>query len=284
MEKINVDAINKTSISAARDFCFAVKPLWLIATNSENTYTLNCRNHNHAFYELHIITSGKLIYSFGTEELTLCESQLTVIPPHHRHKVQSHSDNIEKFTLAFEIDTDSPVLSAMNNIANKCFCLSKSAELYFREILALCSSKKDYRSEMIYLSLCNLLFEIAELSDNSSKTKNHHSDSDDRVFKAKKYIEDNFDIFFSCQEVAAYCRISEKPLGRLFIKYENKGLLEFIHEKKLEMITKFLLRKNITHTLVAEQLGFSSAQYYGKFIRRMTGMTPEEYKNHITNS
>jgi AraC-like DNA-binding protein len=172
----------------------------------------------------------------------------------------------------------------MNNISNKCFSLSKSAELYFREILALCSSKKDYRSEMIYLSLCNLLFEIAELSDNSSKTKKHHSDSDDRVFKAKKYVEDNFDIFFSCQEVAAYCRISEKQLGRLFVKHENKGLLEFIHEKKLEMITKLLLRKNISHTLVAEQLGFSSAQYYGKFIRRMTGMTPEEYKNHITNS
>ncbi len=284
MEKINVDAINKTSISGTGDFCFAVKPLWLIATNSENTYTLNCRNHNHAFYELHIITSGRLIYSFGTEELILCESQFTVIPPHHRHKVQSHSDNIEKFTLAFEIDANSSVLSAMNNIANKCFCLSKSAELYFREILSLCSSKKDYKAEMIYLSLCNLLFEIAELSDNSSKTKNHHSDSDDRVFKAKKYIEDNFDIFFSCQEVAAYCRISEKQLGRLFIKHENKGLLEFIHEKKLEMITKLLLRKNITHTLVAEQLGFSSAQYYGKFIRRMTGMTPEEYKNHITNS
>ena len=284
MEKINVDAINKTSISAARDYCFAVKPLWLIATNSENTYTLNCRNHNHAFYELHIITSGRLIYSFGTEELTLCESQFTVIPPHHRHKVQSHSDNIEKFTLAFEIDTDSPVLSAMNNIANKCFCLSKSAELYFREILALCSSKKDYKAEMIYLSLCNLLFEIAELSDNSSKTKNHQSDSDDRVFKAKKYIEDNFDVFFTCEEVALYCRIGEKQLGRLFKKYENMSLLEFIHLKKFESIKKLMRESNMSHRKIAENLGFSSAQYFGKFVLRMSGMTPEELRRSISNN
>ena len=64
MDKFNVDAINKIGISNAGDFCFAFKPLWVIATDDGNTDTLNCRYHNHAFYELHIIISGKITYDF----------------------------------------------------------------------------------------------------------------------------------------------------------------------------------------------------------------------------
>ena len=281
MEKINVDAINKTSISGAASYCFAAKPLWLIATNGENTYTLNCRNHNHAFYELHIIASGRLVYGFGNEELVLCDSLFTVIPPHRRHKVQSHSKSIEKFTLAFEADEDSRFALAMDKLADKAHTLTQSQKHCFEEILSLCDSKSDYKTERIYLLLCNLLFEIAQTADVKAKSTPHRPETDDRVFKAKKYIEDNFDIFFSCQEVAAYCRISEKQLGRLFIKHEGTGLLDFIHGSKMQMIAKLMSRNTLTHSQIAEQLGFSSVQYYGKFIQRMTGMSPEQYKKHL---
>lgn len=282
--KINVDAINKVSVSGALDYCFDFRPLWLIATDEGNTDTLNCRYHNHAFYELHIVTSGKLVYGFDGEKLVLSEGQFTIIPPKFRHKVLSSSRNIGKFTVAFEINEKSTLVSALSQIENKAASLKENTLLNLSAILGLCESKSPYRSEQLYLSLCAFLFGIAELGCQPGIVANHKQDCDDRVIKAKKYIEDNFDVFFTCEEVALYCRIGEKQLGRLFKKYENMSLLEFIHKKKYEAIKKLLCDGDISHRKIAETLGFSSAQYYGKFVFRMSGMTPEELRKSTTKN
>lgn len=249
-----------------------------MATDENNTDTLNCRYHNHAFHELHILTKGSLVYSFCDKELTLGENEFTVIPPKTRHKVLVHSNDIRKFTLAFEICEDTDMQRAFSEIASKSTALTDSVKELFEQICLLCSVQKAYKSEQSYLMLLSLLFEIAELSGHAKKPPIHQQLCDDRVFKAKKYIEDNFDIFFSCAEVASYCRISEKQLGRLFVRYEGLTLLEYIHRTKLDMIKKMLGEKNVPHRVVAETLGFSSLQYYGKFITRLTGLSPAELR------
>lgn len=279
--KINIDAINKTSISSAKGYCFDFRPLWLIATDEGNTETLNCRYHNHAFYEIHIVTSGKLVYSFKDEELVLDKGQFSIIPPKCRHKVLSNSKNIGKFTLAFEINETSSLISAISRIKNKAVNLKETALGKFSEILKLCESRTPYKTEQLYLSLCSFLFDIAELGYLPDGATVHKPECDDRVIKAKKYIEDNFDVFFTCEEVALYCRMSEKQLGRLFRKFENMSLLEFIHMKKFEAIKNLLRDSEISHRKIAQTLGFSSAQYYGKFVSRMSGMTPEELRKSI---
>ena len=279
--KLCIDAINKASVSGAKDFCFDFRPLWLIATDEENTDTLNCRYHNHAFFELHVVTNGKLVYGLDEGKIVLEKGQFTIIPPRSRHKVLSHSRDIGKFTLAFEIDEKSPIAQSFSQSSNKALELSESATANFFSVLSLCESKSPYRSGQLYLSLCLLLFDISELCHMPHNVQIHKTECDDRVIKAKKYIEDNFDVFFTCEEVALYCRIGEKQLGRLFKKYENISLLEFIHKKKFESIKKLMCESNMSHRQIAETLGFSSAQYYGKFISRMSGMTPAQYKNHI---
>ena len=281
MKLFNIDAINRVSVSGAKDSSSVVRPLWLIATSGDNTDTLNCRNHNHAFYELHIISSGCLEYSFNDDVLMLGEYDFTIIPPHFRHKVKSNSRNIEKFTLAFEVLQGSGIDLALQSLSGKRTSLEENSISQFENILKLCSSKSGFKSERIYLALCSLLFEIAEMSDYPFRHKTCKHEVDDRVFKAKKYIEDNYDVFFSCTEVASYCRMSEKQLGRLFLKHENISLLGYIHERKLEMIKKMLCDANMSHREIAATLGFSSVQYYGKFIFRLTGMTPEALKKSL---
>ena len=281
MEMFNVDLINRISISGAKDSVCAFRPLWVIATSEENTDTLNCRNHNHAFYELHIILGGRLEYRFDEETLSLGEYEFTIIPPHQRHKVKSHSKNIEKFTLAFEISPDSELSLALEEMFGKGLVLSEGSGFQFKRLLKLFSSKNAYKSEQIYLALCSLLFEIAGQANCSHSALLHKNELDDRVFKAKKYIEDNFDMFFSCAEVASYCRMSEKQLGRLFVKHENISLLGYIHERKLEMIKTMICDSDMSHREISEKLGFSSVQYYGKFVLRMTGLTPEALRKNL---
>ena len=284
MNLLNVDVINRISISNVQQRCFAFRPLWLIATNGNNTDTLNCRNHNHAFYELHVITRGSLSYGFGDCKLTLNENEFTIIPPNLRHKVVEHTNDIEKFTVAFEFDNSLNICNLSEDLLKCKLGFTPDIKTDFDKIIKLCVSKKQNKSEQIYLTICNLLFEISNLSCKPVINYTVQNNCDDRVFKAKKYIEDNYDIFFTCSEVASYCRISEKQLGRLFLKYENISLLSYIHNKKIDSIKKMLINKSMTHKEVSENLGFSSIQYYGKFIQRMTGMTPEIFRKSLIKS
>ena len=155
-------------------------------------------------------------------------------------------------------------------MTNRAYQLDENSRAQFEQILGMFELKQGFREEQIYLSLCSLLFGIMGQLGKGNGNSQHHTDCDDRVIKAKKYVEDNFDVFFTCQEVASYCKISEKQLGRLFVKYENMSLLEYIHIKKLEAIKKLLSDKEFSHKQISDTLGFSSPQYYGSFLKRMT--------------
>ncbi len=102
--------------------------------------------------------------------------------------------------------------------------------------------------------------------------------SDIRFLQAKKYIMDNPDKFFTCKDVANYCYISAKQLGRLFEKYENMSLFDFIHDRKLKEIKILLLKTSLSQRSISEKLGFSSPIYYNKFFCKKTGMSPGKYR------
>jgi len=102
--------------------------------------------------------------------------------------------------------------------------------------------------------------------------------SDNRIDKAKEYIANNSHVFLSCSDIAEYCGISERHLLRLFKRYENMTVLQFVHKTKLHQIEKMLLKTQLSQETISAHLGFSGSTYMGKFFLRHTGMTPGEYR------
>ena len=145
-------------------------------------------------------------------------------------------------------------------------------------LCANASAKSAYRAELTLLTAGDLILRAAELSG-VNMTKRTEDDCDDRVLKAKLLMQDNPDIFFTCEELARYCRVSTKQLGRLFRKYEGKGLLEYIHAQKNDTAKRMLLETDLPQKVIAKRLGFSDYRYYAHFFSRMTGMTPSEYQH-----
>ena len=134
---------------------------------------------------------------------------------------------------------------------------------------------------MIKNRLCEIIYTVAE----SSAVRNAVPTSpyDTRMIKAKKYIEDNPQIFMTCEEVASYCNLSVKQLGRLFLQYENVSLLAFIHGQKIEEAKRMIKESDELFESISEKLGFSSVNYFGKFFTKHTGVTPGDYRRGIDN-
>ena len=253
---------------------------WLSGNCAENRDTLTYRFHNHTFFELHFITKGYVTYGFETENIRVGEGNYIIVSPRCTHKVAWHSEDFGKFTLAFEIPSDSETYSLFDSASGVAHGISGAVESCFAHVIETAEQKGAYRAERVRFALCELLFAVAETMGVGSFLKTREETNDDRIIKAKKYVEDNFDIFFTCEEVAGYCHISVKQLGRLFKKYENIGLLEFIHKKKLESAVKLLCETELSQKQIADKLGFSDVRYFGRFVLRMTGMTPAKLKEN----
>lgn len=63
------------------------------------------------------------------------------------------------------------------------------------------------------------------------------------------------------------------------LKFETgKTLSEYFQQKRIETARKMLLDQDTTVSMVAEQLGFPNLRYFSCLFKKITGISPENYK------
>ena len=274
MKNAGIEAINKLTIPEEDVFGSVPNILWINAACHENKFTLNLKPHNHAFFEIHIVISGSIAYRFNDTDVTVSAGQLMFIPPRVIHCIPYQSEDFEKMTVAFE--AEGALKAILFGKRERAIDMSEDSKASLDFILRRAQNKTLCSELMIKNRLLEIIYSVAEAS--VPKTHSPSSTYDTRIIKAKKYIEDNPHIFLSCDEVARYCNLSAKQLGRLFQKYENCSLLIFIHGQKIEAAKKMIRETDELFESISEKLGFSSVNYFGKFFTRCTGMTPGDYR------
>ncbi|MBI0398082.1 helix-turn-helix transcriptional regulator [Cyclobacterium marinum] len=72
-----------------------------------------------------------------------------------------------------------------------------------------------------------------------------------------------------------------KYLGMLFSSVESITLEQYIIRQKVERIKELLIYNEITLNQMAFQLGYSSVAHLSSQFKKITGMTPSQFKNTI---
>ena len=279
MKNTSVDALNKVIIPQECIFGSVPEILWMNAACYENKFTLNLKPHNHTFFELHIVTSGSMIYRFKDGDVRIDKNNMILISPRTIHCIPEESEDFLKITVAFEVGSEGDLRDILRS-KNKCIIqmtedISESLDFIVRK-----AKNKSICSEtMIKSRLCEVIYAIAEIT--GIRPAFSADAYDTRLLKAKKFIEDNHHIFLTCDEVARYCNLSTKQLGRLFLEYENTSLMAFIHGQKIEDAKRMVAETNELFDVISEKLGFSSVNYFGKFFAKHTGLTPGDFRRSI---
>jgi len=209
-----------------------------------------------------------------------------IIPSGVPHLIKSYTSDMLKSSVAVRIGEADPIFKALHNKG----CRALKIDDYIANSIAFCAEnasrslfyKETLIKNRIFELLCTLAGEcdsMSALSDENSK----NSRFDMRLFKAKQFIKDNPGVFISCDELAKYCNLSTKHLSRLFQKYENTTLLQYIHSEKLDQAKKMLLESNLSASEISEALGFSSVYYFSRFFSNHSGVSPSEYREKSLN-
>ena len=271
-----LEKINRINFNPQKESGNIPSVLWITATTSENRNDLTFRNHRHAFYEIHIIEYGEIVYGIGDKEVTVREGNSFIIEPGVTHRVIRHSSEFFKISLAVALTDNYELLGGESAKERLLITTPKGIT---DSIAFIAESNKSfglYAEDIIKSRLREIVYIIADAI--SGRNSPPQKEYDGRIFRAKKYIEDNPSSFFTCSEIAEFCRLSEKQMHRLFYKYEGKSLLAYIHEQKITAAKKKLKGTEETQESIALSLGFSSVHYFNKFFIRHTAVSPGEYR------
>lgn len=270
------DDINRLNVSKELNY-EGLGLLWVGAFFHGNRDCLNYRAHNHTFFEMHLVTAGSLSYMIDGHCCKIEAGSYLLIPPECIHGIMSHSDDFERISLSFEVKNNPLLYRAL---LEKSKCVNVISQDVFESLIYIKNHASD-RIMFFDLIIKNRLLEIISLVASSQVNRRENVEDekyDPRLTKIKKYIEDNPQIFPTCDELAAYCGLSTKQLGRLFKQYDGCSLLSFIHGNKIEQAKQLISNTDDNFSVISKKLGFSSVNYFGKFFLRITGVTPREYR------
>ncbi|KAA8782953.1 two-component system response regulator YesN [Paenibacillus sp. 4624] len=93
-----------------------------------------------------------------------------------------------------------------------------------------------------------------------------------------EYLQEHFRETFTIKELAERFFMHPVHLGQSFMRKYGKGVLDMVHDLRIEEAMRLLRDSDDASCAIAEQLGYKSYQHFLKQFERRTGMKPAEYR------
>lgn len=132
---------------------------------------------------------------------------------------------------------------------------------------------------------CNTIIEIQSLYkdaiidfvNESAKLKRNMS-YPKPVRRCIDYIYSNLHDNITVAELSKYCNVTPTYLSSLFKKETGFNITVYIHNKKIDSAKEMLKYSDYSCSEISSFLSFSSASHFVSVFRKITGMTPNQYK------
>lgn len=96
------------------------------------------------------------------------------------------------------------------------------------------------------------------------------------------YINNNYYCDISLKDVSKNVNFSYNYLSKVFKDEIGKNFVDYLTEVRMEKSTKLLANQNLSVKEICQKIGYHDPNYYSKAFKRVTGMTPTEYRLFIS--
>jgi YesN/AraC family two-component response regulator len=99
------------------------------------------------------------------------------------------------------------------------------------------------------------------------------------VKETKNYIEEHYREDISLQDISSVLGYSEVYFCKLFKQNFGKSFIVYLNELRIEKAKKFLANPDINIKDIGSMSGYRDPNYFARVFKRVTGMTPSDYRN-----
>ncbi|KRF03623.1 hypothetical protein ASG89_02340 [Paenibacillus sp. Soil766] len=105
----------------------------------------------------------------------------------------------------------------------------------------------------------------------------------DMIVKVKEFMQANFDKDnFSLQDAAEYVNLSTNYLSRVFSQETGQTFIEFLTQIRIRKAMELLKSTSAKSYEIAFLVGYNDPHYFSNLFKRLTGMTPKEFRKNGT--
>jgi two-component system response regulator YesN len=98
----------------------------------------------------------------------------------------------------------------------------------------------------------------------------------------KDFVVENLDGDISLTAISERTGYNSSYISRLFRQHEHQSYMQYVNQKRLDLIRRYILETDLSLDEIAAAAGLHSRTYFNRFINKMTGKAPGEYKLHLT--
>ncbi len=248
--------------------------------------------HEHRSVEIHFVVNGSVTFHLPDRTIDVMGDQAILIPANTPHKLQSHPGQIYyRYVLKFTIEplTDDPEALFMANTLD--VREVKIIPIYGRVTELLEDSRREAAERvngfhtMIETNIINILMIVARLLTDSAKAtyavrEKKHTDQQ-RAQQIMEFIEADAMSDLSVDELAKRVFLSPRQIQRLVQQQYGMTIRELMMRSRYKQAKEMLKDPDRSIAEISASLGFSSAQSFCRFFRRMDGEPPVRYRNGV---
>ena len=230
-------------------------------------------------YILHLVISGKGTYITPEGEFSLSEGDIFLIRPYT--EIEYYADSCEPWEYYWVNFTgnDAEYILKRTDLTVNSPVMHNCSDEVFAAMKTIVSNPANHRYENIELTgqLYILLALLMKNSVSASVSGREHSRR--RILKtAKDYIETNYPMAMSVEDISAAAAVSRTTLFRVFRSELNMTPVEYLISFRIAQAKKLLSETDLSVMAIARSVGYEDNLYFSRAFREIEGKSPTEYR------
>lgn len=254
--------------------------------------------HQHLNFEIMMVNSGSGIYMTETAQYPIYSGDVFVFCSNEWHCItEVGNENLSITNLQFDpifIQNNQSELADIFSSVNVNFCFHHNSAFHNRieaqKAVPLVELLRSIRAELLlrdqeyilsvkshlYLLLVKLLRNYNYM-DNTNQLS---SEQLSNVNRALSYIDLHFTEKIALQELSSLAGLTPNYFCSLFKQASGMTLWDYISAKRINKAIQLLTSEDSFANIIdiAEKCGYNNTANFNKTFRKLTGMTPREYR------
>lgn len=134
-------------------------------------------------------------------------------------------------------------------------------------------------SDSTYLETQGIILQLVSRFLNSHRFRAKNPDPvPSKILEAVSYIQLNLKKDLTVGALAKRANLNQDYFSRLFLQFTGERPLVYIHAKRIERAQYLIATTNLSYIQIAEETGFDNLPYFSKIFKKVTSLTPGEYR------
>ena len=246
--------------------------------------------HSHDYYELVIFVEGEINYVCESSVYSPNRGDVIIIPPgkFHMSKLKGERTHYKRHVFYLYPNAFDAVGASLADIlirTKEGVHFSLASREREEELLTLseklASALKKHGDDLSRALAFGYIIEIFCLLNR--KDIRHSGESErlpENILALQQYLDAHYTEINSVSEVAEHFFYSREYVSRLFKKYYDTTILDYIHKLRISK-SRSLIAEGMPIIDVCYAVGFSSLSTFIRAFRTATDMTPSEYRKIV---